>query len=140
MKARLRAWCGDCPDKPERWCIKGTIALSPDTLIVDPIAHQGEILWRGLFDWNGPDGKPIAWRLAQSWKEPCDMANPIATKNGICFAFPDVLNTPGGAIHGTDALSEHCATVFGYGNGDERQCRRQTGDPQEQRDCLFIRW
>lgn len=65
MKARLRAWCGDCPDKPERWCIKGTIALSPDTLIVDPIAHQGEILWRGLFDWNGPDGKPIAWRLAQ---------------------------------------------------------------------------
>jgi hypothetical protein len=65
MKARLRAWCGDCPDKPERWCIKGTIALVPDTLIVDPVANQAEILWRGLFDWNGPDGKPVAWRLAQ---------------------------------------------------------------------------
>lgn len=24
------------------------------------------------------------------------MANPIATKNGICFAFPDILNTPAG--------------------------------------------
>ena len=22
------------------------------------------------------------------------MANPIATTNGICFAFPDILNTP----------------------------------------------
>jgi hypothetical protein len=65
MKARLRAWCGDCPDKPERWCIMGTIMLVPDTLIVDPVANQAEILWRGLFDWNGPDGKPVAWRLAQ---------------------------------------------------------------------------
>lgn len=65
MKARLRAWCGDCPDKPERWCIKSTIALVPDTLIVDPVAHQAEIIWRGLFDWNGTDGKPIDWRLAQ---------------------------------------------------------------------------
>lgn len=65
LKARLRAWCGDCPDRPERWCIKGTIALMPDTLIVDPVAHQAEILWRGLFDWNGPDGKPVDWRLAQ---------------------------------------------------------------------------
>lgn len=65
MKARLRAWCGDCPDRPERWCIKGMIALMPDTLIVDPVAHQAEIIWRGLFDWNAPDGKPIAWRLAQ---------------------------------------------------------------------------
>ena len=65
MKARLRAWCGDCPDRPERWCIKGMVALTPDTLIVDPVAHQAEILWRGLFDWNGPDGKPVDWRLAQ---------------------------------------------------------------------------
>lgn len=65
LKARLRAWCGDCPDKPERWCIKGTIALSPDTLIVDPVANQAEILWRGSFNWNGPDGKPVEWRLAQ---------------------------------------------------------------------------
>jgi hypothetical protein len=65
MKARLRAWCGDCPDKPERWCIKGMIALTPDTLIVDPVVHQAEIIWRGLFDWNGPDGQPVAWRVAQ---------------------------------------------------------------------------
>jgi hypothetical protein len=65
LKARLRAWCGDCPDRPERWCIKGTIALTPDTLIVDPVVHQAEILWRGQFDWNGADGKPVAWRLAQ---------------------------------------------------------------------------
>jgi hypothetical protein len=65
LKARLRAWCGDCPDKPERWCIKATIALTPDTLIIDPVAHQAEILWRGLFDWSSPDGKPIDWRLAQ---------------------------------------------------------------------------
>ena len=65
MKARLRAWCGDCPDKPERWCIKGTISLTPDTLIVDPVARQADILWRGRFGWNGPDGNPVAWRLAQ---------------------------------------------------------------------------
>jgi hypothetical protein len=63
MKARLRAWCGDCPDEPKRWCIVDTIALSPDTLIVDPVAHAAEILWRGQFHWHAvPEGK---WRLAQ---------------------------------------------------------------------------
>ncbi|MDQ0322151.1 hypothetical protein QO002_004357 [Pararhizobium capsulatum DSM 1112] len=63
MKARLRAWCGDCPDEPKRWCIVDTIALSPDTLIIDPVGHTAEILWRGRFDWHAvPEGK---WRLAQ---------------------------------------------------------------------------
>lgn len=65
MKARLRAWCGDCPDKPERWCIKQMIALTPDTLIIDPVTRRAEILWRGRFGWNGPDGVPVAWRQAQ---------------------------------------------------------------------------
>jgi len=63
LKARLRAWCGDCEDAPKRWCIVDTIALIPDTLIVDPDSHTAEILWRGRFDWNAVgDG---AWRLAQ---------------------------------------------------------------------------
>ncbi|MGV8937559.1 MAG: hypothetical protein ACOH2J_10580 [Allorhizobium sp.] len=66
MKARLRAWCGDCPDEPRRWCIVDTIDLRPDTLIVDlvnPAAGTAEILWRGQFDWNAvADGR---WRLAQ---------------------------------------------------------------------------
>lgn len=65
MKARLRAWCGDCPDRPERWCIKGMIALAADTLVVDPVSNRAEILWRGRFNWNGADGKPVEWRLAQ---------------------------------------------------------------------------
>jgi len=63
LKARLRAWCGDCEDAPKRWCIVETIALVPDTLIVEPDTHTAEILWRGRFDWNAVgDG---AWRLAQ---------------------------------------------------------------------------
>jgi len=63
MKARLRAWCGDCPDEPKRWSIVATIALSPDTLIVHPVTNTAEILWRGQFDWRAvAEGK---WRLAQ---------------------------------------------------------------------------
>jgi len=63
MKARLRAWSGDCPDEPKRWGIVATIALSPDTLIVEPATNRAEILWRGEFDWHAvPEGK---WRLAQ---------------------------------------------------------------------------
>lgn len=63
LKARLRAWCGDCEDEPRRWCIIDTINLVPDTLIVDPDADVAEILWRGRFDWKAvPDSR---WRLAQ---------------------------------------------------------------------------
>jgi len=63
MKARLRAWCGDCADEPKRWTIVDTINLGPDTLIVDPVSHTAEILWRGQFNWNAvADGQ---WRLAQ---------------------------------------------------------------------------
>jgi hypothetical protein len=70
MKARLRAWCGDCPDEPKRWCVKDTIPLVPDTLIVDPVGNQAEILWRGRFDWDEPGTapntrRPVEWRLAQ---------------------------------------------------------------------------
>jgi hypothetical protein len=63
LKARLRAWCGDCEDEPKRWCIVDTINLVPDTLIVDPVAHAAEIVWRGRFDWTAVGEG--AWRLAQ---------------------------------------------------------------------------
>ncbi len=70
MKARLRAWCGDCPDEPKRWCVKDTITLLADTLIVDVVGNKAEILWRGRFDWDEPGDapttrKPVDWRLAQ---------------------------------------------------------------------------
>lgn len=63
IRARLRAWCGDCPDEPKRWCIVDTIDLAPDALIVKPAAHRAQILWRNRFDWTAvPEGR---WRLAQ---------------------------------------------------------------------------
>jgi hypothetical protein len=49
--ARVRTFCGDCPDKPNRWCIAESFALSPDTLIVKPAANRATVIWRGGWDW-----------------------------------------------------------------------------------------
>jgi hypothetical protein len=52
FSARVRTFCGDCPDKPNRWCIAEAFALVPDTLIVKPAANTATVIWRGGWDWD----------------------------------------------------------------------------------------
>lgn len=50
LRARIRWWSGQCPDRPERWALD-PVSLAADTLVVTPAAHRATVLWRGRWPW-----------------------------------------------------------------------------------------